>query len=322
MHKQVNDYAIDNRILPPNQSGFRKFHSTTTALLEVTDEMLRAINKSHVAILVLLDLTKAFDLVQHEILLAKLKYYSFDENSVKWFHTYLCNRNQKVSLSTQFKCKISSSSPIKARVPQGSILGPLLFSLYCADMQFVIEHSHVHYYADDTQILITAPPKEINLKVKLLNEDLHLINEWCCKNGLKINPDKCNFTLIGTKRKLNSVVPADIKINISNSPIQFSKVVKNLGVNFDEHLNWNAHISGLCSKALALLRSLYHLRSTFTEFTKLHLIKYFLFPHFDYCDAGYGPLLSLHNMTSIQRVHNASIRFVYDLKKVSTFFLT
>lgn len=312
--QQLTSYINKNGILPSIQSGFRKGHSTTTALLEVTDKILNSIDNSMVVILVLLDLTKAFDLVHHDLLLAKMKYYNFSESVINWFYSYLSCRQQQAVLNG-VKAQISAPSVIKAGVPQGSILGPLLFSLYAADFATVIKHSSVHFYADDTQLLISTTPDKIMTMIELLNEDLSAVTNWCLENGLLINPTKCTFTVLGTPQQLGKINPHELKVTIMNSNICFSPTVKNLGLIIDQELNWNNHVSNQCIKAKRNLRQLYKLKDYMSRDTKLYLINTLIFPLFDYCDSVYGSSLSSHNAKSIQKIHNLSIRFSFNWSK-------
>jgi len=130
-----------------------------------------------------------------------------------------------------------------------------------------------------------------------------------------INPNKCNYTVIGTKNNLKTLTPHNLDINILNFPISYSKVVTNLGLSSDDTLISNAHTTKACTKGLYIIRSLYQLRYYFNESTKLHRVLTLLLSHFDYCDAVYGPLLSVNNMRAIQSVQKAAVRFLYGFNK-------
>jgi hypothetical protein len=150
---QVTEYIEKNNILPDVQSGFRKGRSTVTALLDVTDHMLCAQDQGMCTILVLLDFSRAFDCIDTKLLLSKLSYYGFDCSAIKWFDSYLANRSQHVKLTlSDGSSLISESMKLSRGVPQGSILGPILFILYSADITTHIKQCKYHIYADDVQV--------------------------------------------------------------------------------------------------------------------------------------------------------------------------
>lgn len=156
---QMTKYLETNNILPVVQSGFRKNKSTATALLDVTDNLLCAQDKGLCTLLVLLDFSRAFDSINVELVMSKLNYYGFDQAAQNWFNSYLSNRSQFIELkNSSGSSSVSQTTPVLRGVPQGSILGPILFILYCADIINSIKHCKYHMYADDVQILIHIYP--------------------------------------------------------------------------------------------------------------------------------------------------------------------
>lgn len=168
VHAQVSDFMNEHNLLTPHQSGFRSGHSTITALIKVADDMRLAIDNRLITLLVLLDLSKAFDCVHHELLCAKLKLIGFSDSAVSWFKSYLSCRKHRVYASST---NISDWVDIVAGVPQGSVLGPLLFLIYLIDLPSVLAHCKYHMYADDVQIYLSFP----NSKVLLLSSVSFLI---------------------------------------------------------------------------------------------------------------------------------------------------
>ena len=171
------------------QFGFRKKFSTNHALLSIIEEIRSKLDNKHFSCGVFVDLEKAFDTVNHNILLTKLHHYGIRGIANTWFSSYLSNRKQKVSLN-------GVSSPfldVVCGVPQGSILGPLLFLIYINDMNIAIKNSIVHHFADDTNLLYShKDPKILRLK---MNEDLKLLFTWLCANRLSLNVSKTEFIL-------------------------------------------------------------------------------------------------------------------------------
>ena len=189
-------YLNDYKLLHTKQSGFRVEHSTESALLLMIDSWLKAVNERKVVGTVMVDFRKAFDLVDHDILLKEPKLYKCDENSYSWFHSYLLGRTQQVSIRNS----LSESEMVSCGVPQGSILGPLFFLIFINDLPLSLETSitSVNLYADDTTIYDVQPNKE-----KLegnLQKSLTLLDKWCKENGLLLNTDKTKVMLISSRQ--------------------------------------------------------------------------------------------------------------------------
>ncbi|XP_047543160.1 uncharacterized protein LOC125075491 [Vanessa atalanta] len=195
---QLTDYLEANEILPCVQSGFRKGRSTSTALANVVDDVLRAQDAGEGTILVLLDFSRAFDTINLALLLSKLHYYGFSADTIRWFDSYLNNRSQVVEVTREdgSKC-VSGSSTITRGVPQGSILGSVLFSLYCADIVNSIHFCNYHIYADDIQLYLSFKPTDLNIALNKLNEDLKRITTWSNSNCLILNPKNTKYMILG-----------------------------------------------------------------------------------------------------------------------------
>ena len=191
---QFYDYLVENKLLYAGQYGFRKNHSTELASIEFIDHVIHKLDKSKFPLSVLLDLSRAFDTLDHSILLHKLKYYGADGPALDWFHSYLCNRTQCVQIDDS----LSSPLPVTTGVPQGSILGPLLFILYVNDICSVSNRFYPILYADDTTLIstlcvfdpITGNNDDRSIAI---NRELGIINTWLEANKLSLNATKQNI---------------------------------------------------------------------------------------------------------------------------------
>ena len=219
VYNQLSSYLSENNILSKYQSGFRSFHSTVTALLEATDNWAFNIDRGYVNAVVFLDLKKAFDTVDHSILLSKLCLYGVKGIAYKLLSSYLENRTQKCSVNGV----LSKSCTLTCGIPQGTILGPLLFLLYINDLPNCLSNSQPRMYADDTHL--TYADNDICSLEASLNQDLLNIN----------NMTKTEFMLIGSRQELNSLsVLPDLEIN--GTQLNRVDFTKSLGVLIDENL--------------------------------------------------------------------------------------
>ena len=199
VHNHLYSYVSQNSVLNVHQSGFRPGHSTETSLVDMVDDWLDNINSGKMTGVAFIDLRKAFDTVNHSMLIKKIRDIGASDVTVNWFESYLSERTQKVC----FKGTISESLPLSTGVPQGSILGPLLFLIFINDMANVVTHGKITMYADDTTLYTSG--NDVNLISKQLTEDLVAIKRWLRANKLFLNTDKTNVMLIGTGSKLRNV---------------------------------------------------------------------------------------------------------------------
>ena len=184
MFDQLHEYMNSNNLLSKYQSGFRPSHSTTTAVINVTDEWLKSFDNGEITGVVMLDLKKAFDTVNFDVLIRKLMLYGADSNSNEWFTSYLQDRSH----ITLVNGNSSSSVPIRCGVPQGSILGPLLFIIYINDLPNHVFNCKVSRYADDTALYYSC--KDANELARVINADLINVTNWLNNNKLNINIKK------------------------------------------------------------------------------------------------------------------------------------
>ena len=203
--KQIVQYLITHELLDPYQSAYRKAHGTTTALLEITDNIYQALDNALVTILALLDFSKAFDCANHDIMIAKLKYIGFANNALKWIKSYLTDRLQRVKTDKGY----SNWKTLNNGVPQGSILGPLLFTLLLIDIGECIKHGLYHLYADDAQVYVSGKLTDIRTLLQRLNSDLNSLYEFTTANNLTLNVGKCKYIItVGAYGKQLNMITA------------------------------------------------------------------------------------------------------------------
>jgi hypothetical protein len=310
IYDQVSNFLKDNNILNEFQSGFRHRHSTTTALVKITDDIRKSMDNKELSLLVLLDFSKAFDSIDKDILAAKLKGIGFSSSTINWTTSYLSDRKQMVV--TNDMC--SQWAQVSRGVPQGSILGPLLFSLYINDCSSVIKSCNYHLYADDLQIYLHSNVESLRDNIKCINNDLDNLNTWSNHNFLNINPSKSQAIVIGYPRILALIQKNELPpLIINGNPIPYCESVKNLGILMDETLSWSLQVNKISKSVHKSLFPLLKLKYLVPVSLKKHLISTLILPLFDYADVVY---LNLSDELSLklQRLLNACVRFIFNLK--------
>ena len=209
--------------------------------------------------MVLINLSKAFDSICHRTLLTKLKGLSASNEASKWFQSYLTNQMQ----STQLGTSRTSELTVTHGIPQGSILGPLMFSLYMNDPPSFVKFSSVESYVDDTKVYLSCSSNYIDSCLAKVLEDLRLIASWCCTNKLLINPDKTKLILFGTKQLLSGV--PDIRVPLPGQHLIPVSSVKDLGIILDLNLNFNEHVNTLTSSPISTLCQIRRARHLFSK---------------------------------------------------------
>ena len=264
-----------------HQSGFRALHLTVTALLGATDSWAYNIDIGNVNAVVFLDLKKEFDTVDHHILLSKLNIYGITGVSHEWFFSYLDNRSRKCVLNGS----LSECCTLKCGIPQGTILGRLLFLLYINDLPNCLSHSVPRMYADDTHL--TYSNGNIHSVQSSLNEDLLNINRWLTATNLTLNMTKTEFMLIGSRQKLNNL-PSLPSLNINNVPIKHSQCSKSIGVLIDETLTRKNHVDALSKKIASVIGAIKRINHCLPP-TAFHDVYYGLvLSHIDCCSMVFG----------------------------------
>jgi Reverse transcriptase (RNA-dependent DNA polymerase) len=311
VHDQILAYLNTQNIFDPFQSGYRKLYSTATALLKITEDFRNALFKRRVVLVVFLDFSKAFECVNHELLLRKLSQLNFSDPVVEWFRSYLIDRQCAVKGK---KGQISKWVKVTSGVPQGSVLGPLLFSLYTHDISKILRHRcKYHIYADDIQLYIECSPSELDQAIQIMNFILGDIVTWTESHGLKLNPTKTQAMLIATQNTRARInLPTLTPLTLNGTQINYTDTVKNLGIFFDKHLAWDKHISSICQKVYGTLNNLQKFRGMTPEIIRLRLVKTLILPHFDYCCFAYCNI-NLGQRKRLQVLLHAAIQYVYNV---------
>ena len=301
VQKQLTNYLKVNNLLCAAQSGFRDKHSTTTALLKVTDDWLSAIDRGLYTGAIFIDLKKAFDTVDHFIMLQKLKQMGFSDACITWFKSYLTKRK----VVTFFNSSLSESSDIHHGVPQGSILGPVLFVIYINDIVKQVKNCSIELYADDTVLYFSHhDPSRIE---NILNNDLQRVYDWMCVNKLSLNLQKTESFLIGSRTMLAR--RKFLCIKLCGQPIKHKETVKYLGLTLDQQLKWDVHIDVLFGKASKLVNYLSRLRHILNETCLKLIYNSLILPLFDYADLVYDSSNLQHTM-KLQKLQNRAGRII------------
>ena len=307
---QINEYLQLNSLFPNYQSAYRPSHSTETALLDVTNHIFQSLDSGNLSILALLDLSAAFDTIDHQILLDRLTHsYGISSTPLSWISSYLSHRLQTIKTNNY----TSPSTVLKYGVPQGSVLGPILFLLYTKPINDIISSKSIlsQSFADDTQLHSSCPPNQLEDTVHDMEECIGNVKDWMLRNKLMINDDKTEILLIHPKNVSNFQVSS---LSVGNSKISFSKEVRNLGVTPTETMNMNKHISNVCKSAYCELRRIAAIRHLLSIEATKTLICSLIFSKLDYCKSLLVNIPK-HQVLKLQRVQNSAARLVFKLKK-------
>ena len=313
---QVMAHVNEHNLLPVCQSAYRKHHSTETALLKVQSDILQSMDCGDVTLLVLIDLSAAFDTVDHKILLQRLlTEFGISGTPLKWLQSYLDGRRQVITIN-------DAQSPeylLQHGVPQGSCLGPILFSLYASALTKVIQKhlKNTHGYADDNQLYLAFKPcgrQNESLAKSCIERCLTDVKVWMTVNKLKMNDSKTEFIIIGSKQNLakvemDSIDVGEIRIHAVDS-------IRNLGAFFDRNLNMITHIAKKSKIAFNHLYNIRKIRHYLTKSATESLIHAFITSHLDYANSLLVGLPKCHT-DRLQRILNSAARLVFQLPKYS-----
>ena len=304
--KQLNNYLLHFNILDPKQSGFRKCHSTESTLLSITDDILWTLDNNKNIQLLLLDLSSAFDTIKHDLLIDTLKMIGISDTVLLWFTSYLQNRYFSIKINNEY----SSKKLLSHGVPQGSVLGPILFSIYLLPLIDIFNQFpdiNYHLYADDLQIYTELPLHALPSENYSLLNCLNTLNTWFLQNNLILNMSKTS--LINFSR-VTSIFPP---VNVDGQIISPTNSVKNLGFVFDSKLNFIDQISSVCRSYFFNLHKIKTIRNYVPDNICKLLIESTVLSRIEYCNSLYHGL-PLFSTNCLNRVIRSSVRLLYRIQ--------
>ena len=302
---KIYEKAIKQQIIPFTEkvlsiylSAYRKHHSTQHVLIRLLEEWRSNLDNDLVVGALLIDLSKAFDSIPHDLLVAKLGAYGFSEDSIAYLYSYLKGRKQAVRIKNVY----STYQTILAGVPQGSILGPILFNIFISDLTLFIQKAEIHNFADDNTL--SAHACNIPNLLTLLEEESTIAVDWLDSNDMLANPEKFQALLL-TKTKANT---AGHTLCIRGKEILSENCVELLGIKIDNKLCFDEHISDICRRAAAQLNALIRLKSNLNFTTKKVLVESYIYANFNYCPLVWN-FSSGHSSSKIEQNSRASSSF-------------
>jgi hypothetical protein len=304
---RIRSHMHNSNTANPFQSAYKKLHSTETTLLKIQNDILMAMDRGKVTFLTLLDLSAAFDTIDHNILKHRLdKWFGISGVALDWRSSYLTDRSQHIKLD---EC-ISSSVAVPFGVPQGSVLGPLLFTLYTTPLSTVIEQHGIPHqlYADDTQLYVSFSANDSEILLRSVQSCLVSVQQWMFLSKLKLNPNKTEFLLIGHEQQRKKYL-SQFPIPIMGLEAQPAKSARNLGVVFDKNFNFRSHISQVCRSCFYHIRDMRRIRRHLSLENAKTLAIAMVTSRLDYCNSLlFG--LAEKDLMKLQRVQNCLARVV------------
>ena len=314
VYNQLLQHLQANNLIPACQSAYRLYHSTETALLKVSSDALMASDQGKLTMLGLLDLSSAFDCVDHDILLHRLNVsYGIGSTALHWITSYLSARSQRV----RYDGLVSDISVLVCGVPQGSVLGPMLFTLYIADV-FKIAEQHgfsMHGYADDMQLYDSCLPGDIaslERRIILCVEEIHA---WMKSNRLRLNAGKTGLIWLGSAKRL--VCTDTSTLTVSGCSIIPADSVRNLGVILDSSLNFEKQVAKVVSNTYYHLRQIRKVRRSLSRDSCHALVRAAVISRLDYCNGLLGGATE-HTNRQLNAVLRAAARLILKLPKTSS----
>ena len=301
-------YLTTKERLTTKQSGNKKWFSTETSLIRTTDTFLKGIDDKKLTACVLLDMSKAFDSVDHQVLLRKIQSVGASTSALKWFNSYLTNRYQVVRIHSA----VSDTLPVECGVPQGSILGPLLFSIYVNDLPDAPRNCSTECYVDDTKLFVSFHLRDSQRTVQEMNEDLLQVCNWCFGNRLLLNPDKTKLIVFGSRQMTSKL--HEFHLSLLGKDISPVQSAKDLGVILDPNLTFDDRITATVSECIARLAQINRVKHCLDKNTLLTVIHALVFSKMYYCSIVWANTTN-KNVRKLQAVQNFACRIVSGAKK-------
>ena len=291
-----------NELFHPNQSGFRKNHSCHTALTNLVEKWHENINNDQLTGVVFLDFTKAFDVIDHTLLSKKLTLYGLASKSVDLISSFLSNRKQAVKLNSV----TSELMPVNYGVPQGSILGPIIFSIYINDLPLHIS-SDCELFADDTTVHNTN--KNPDLLCSVLQQDINKLQKWTELNHMALHPQKSKFMLVTTRQKRQNMKHTLIKLNVNGKQLENVESYKLLGLTLDNNLSWSNHILKLTKKLSRKIFQFNRIKHFLDQHTRKLFFYAFIQPDIDYASTCWD-LCSKNYIKPLERLYKRAVKII------------
>ena len=294
---RLTGHLDTNNLYDTHQCAYRRFHSCETALVSLTDFVYSAADNGEVTVVVLLDLSAAFDTVDHTLLLDRLKDIGVYDKAHEWFQCYLSQRSQSVIIGQSH----SIAKHISTGVPQGSVLAPVLFSIYMRQLGQLISLFKINYklYADDIQLYISFKPSQASSILINLEKCIEVINSWLIHSMLSLNTSKSEVFLMGTRQQLKKL--PDFHVNIVGSSIRSKSIVRDLGILFDGPLTFEPHVRQVCRAAFSNLHVISRISKHLSRSHRLLLIHSLVFSRVEYCcSILYG--ITNQSLTKLERI--------------------
>ena len=307
VHRRLYDYLMEFDLLDKRQGGFRPEHSIVKTCAYFTEDLYQAINNNEITIAVYIDAMKAFDTVNHQILIKKMQKIGIQGNFLGWVKNYLSDRKQ----CTIANDIVSDVHNITCGVPQGSVLGPLLFILYINDITNSVVNSKVSMYADDTVLYISH--KKVETAITLIQSDLNGLYTWCNRNKLYINCKKTKYCLYGMRSSVKKSKMRDIQLSLNTYILERVCSYKYLGLILDEHLNYNKQIKEMNKLVSHKLYLLSKVRKYLTTAACINIFKTMVLSLIEYCDIVYAGT-SATNLTKVDGLFYRGLRICLDSK--------
>ena len=305
---QLLPFLESKAVIPKFQSAYRELHSTETALCRIYNDLVENCCLGQTSLLILLDLSAAFDTIDHDMFIQDLIDFGVSGSAISVIKSYLIGRSQCISIDAA----ISDFSELEYGVPQGSILGPILFTIYVSGLSNLLKSHGVdfHLYADDTQIYI--PVSNINNTKNDVTALLSDIKIWMNKRKLKLNEGKTEIILLkGSMRK--DITPSFGNLTFGDTDLIPCSSVRNIGVHFDSNLSFDKHINTVVKECNFQIRNLYLIRKFLTRDNLMSLVHAFILCKIDYCNSLFIGLPK-KQLKKLQKVQNRAVRLVCSLK--------
>lgn len=311
---QLVKFCDQHNVIASNQSGFRRGHSCETVIMNVCDTWLRAIDFNNVILAVFLDFKRAFETIDRNLLLKKLEKIGIRDSALSWFKSYLTDRYQKVKYNNSMSHKIKTLHG----VPQGTVLGPILFNIFLNDIVQSIKYSDMVMFVDDTMFYVTG--NNIEDMLYKINCDIELIFNWLCDNKLCVNLGKSKCILFGSKRKISTIDQEHLAVFMNNTKMEFVTEIKYLGIKLDQNLNFQKNALYVMYKMSQKTYFLNRIGKHLSMQTKLLLYKSLISPHIDYCSTLLFNLPAFR-VQELQCIQNRCMRNILSCNRYTPIYL-